>query len=106
MRQRGFAASLIGASGSEKQRGGRMPSQATSAKVSPVHREYTPLPAFLSYLVPGLGQISQGRIGKGILFFVCVTTLFFYGQYLGNWSNVYLPDTSTEPNTLNLGGLA
>src|SRR4051794_1429311 len=83
-----------------------MPPQATSAKVSPVHREFTPLPAVLSYLVPGLGQISQGRIGKGLLFFVCVMSLFFYGQYLGNWSNVYLPDTSGEPNNLNLGGLA
>ncbi|MBI1914307.1 MAG: hypothetical protein HYS12_06155 [Planctomycetes bacterium] len=83
-----------------------MPSQATSAKVSPVHREYTPLPAFLSYLVPGLGQITQGRVGKGILFFVCVMSLFFYGQYLGNWSNVYLPDTSGEPNNLNLPPLA
>ena len=79
-----------------------MPSQATSTKVVPVHREYTPLPAFLSYLVPGLGQISQGRIGKGVLFFVCVMSLFFYGQALGNWSNVYLPDTSAEPNTLSL----
>ena len=75
---------------------------ATSAKVPPVHRELTPLPAVLSYLVPGLGQISQGRIGKGLLFFVCVMSLFFYGQYLGNWSNVYLPDTSAEPNTLSL----
>src|SRR2546421_328584 len=74
-----------------------MPPQATSAKVSPVHREFTPLPAVLSYLVPGLGQIAQGRIGKGLLFFVCVMSLFFYGQYLGNWSNVYLPDTSGEP---------
>src|SRR6516165_6953605 len=52
-----------------------------------------PLAAFLSYLVPGLGQIYQGRIGKGILFFVCVYTLFFYGMYLGSWRNVYLPDT-------------
>jgi hypothetical protein len=77
---------------------------ATSAKVSPVHREFTPLPAVLSYLVPGLGQIAQGRIGKGLLFFVCVMSLFFYGQYLGNWSNVYLPDTSGEPNSLGLSG--
>ena len=46
--------------------------------------------ALLSYLVPGLGQIYQGRVGKGILFFVCVYTLFFYGMYLGSWQNVYL----------------
>jgi TM2 domain-containing membrane protein YozV len=46
--------------------------------------------AILSYLVPGLGQIYQGRVGKGILFFVCVYTLFFYGMYLGSWKNVFI----------------
>jgi len=48
---------------------------------------------FLSYLVPGLGQIYQGRVGKGLLFMVCLYGMFFYGMYLGSWSNVYLPDT-------------
>ena len=28
-----------------------------------------PLAALMSYLIPGLGQIYQGRIGKGLLFF-------------------------------------
>jgi hypothetical protein len=58
----------------------------------------------LSYLVPGLGQIAQGRVGKGLLFLVCIYTLFFYGVYLGTGSitlegktyrvssNVFLPD--------------
>jgi hypothetical protein len=45
----------------------------------------------LSYLVPGLGQIYQGRVGKGILFAVCTLGLFFYGFFLGSWKNVYLP---------------
>ncbi len=58
--------------------------------------------ALLSYLVPGLGQIYQGRVGKGILFFVCVYTLFFYGMYLGSWRNVYLPDTVGDNNANNL----
>lgn len=49
--------------------------------------------AFLSYLVPGLGQIYQGRVGKGILFLVSLYGLFFYGMYLGRWSNVFLPDS-------------
>jgi hypothetical protein len=66
----------------------------------PIHREYAPLAGLLSYLIPGLGQISQGRIGKGLLFFVCITGLFFYGMYLGNWSNVYLPDLAEENQTL------
>jgi hypothetical protein len=46
--------------------------------------------ALLGYLVPGLGQIYQGRVGKGILFLVCLYTLFFYGMYLGSGKNVYL----------------
>ncbi len=68
----------------------------------------SPLAGVLSYLVPGLGQIVQGRVGKGILFLVCIYTLFFYGMYLGTGSvtirgrtyrltsNVYLPDTAEE----------
>jgi hypothetical protein len=63
---------------------------------------------FLSYLVPGLGQIAQGRVAKGLLFLVCIYTLFFYGVYLGTGtvtfegktyrvsSNVYLPDAAED----------
>ncbi len=57
-------------------------------------RTYAPLPALLSYLVPGLGQIVQGRVGKGLLFLVSLYGLFFYGLYLGNWHNVYVPETA------------
>ena len=46
-------------------------------------REFSPLPALLSFLVPGLGPIYQGRVGKGVLFLVCIYALFFYGMYLG-----------------------
>jgi hypothetical protein len=57
-----------------------------------------------------LGQIYQGRVGKGVLFLVCIYTLFFYGLYLGTSSvqagertvtvstSVYLPDTVEENN--------
>jgi hypothetical protein len=62
---------------------------------------YAPLAALLSYLVPGLGQIYQGRVGKGILFLVCVYGLFFYGMGLGSWSNVYLPDSASINRTSN-----
>ena len=48
----------------------------------------------LSYLVPGLGQIYQGRISKGVIFLVCLYGLFFTGMYLGSWKNVYIPDVS------------
>ena len=68
----------------------------------------------LSYLVPGLGQIYQGRYAKGILFLVSIYTLFFYGIYIGSGSvtlggrkyvvnsNVYLP-TDPNPNPKNAG---
>jgi hypothetical protein len=51
---------------------------------------YSPLAGLLSYLVPGLGQIVQGRIAKGLLFFVCLYGLFFTGMAMGDWKNVYL----------------
>lgn len=54
-----------------------------------------PSGAFLSYLVPGLGQMLQGRVAKGLLFFFGVYGLFFYGMYLGQWHNVYLGDTAS-----------
>jgi hypothetical protein len=53
--------------------------------------------ALLSYLVPGLGQIYQGRVGKGILFLVCLYGLFFTGMAMGDWKNVYLPDLAAGP---------
>jgi hypothetical protein len=53
--------------------------------------------AVLSYLVPGLGQIIQGRISKGLLFFVCINGLFYYGLALGQWKNVYLPHANNLP---------
>src|SRR5947208_11936300 len=60
---------------------------------APPPHHFAPLPGLLSYLVPGLGQIVQGRVGKGVLFFVSLYGLFFYGLYLGNWHNVYVPET-------------
>ncbi|GIW81034.1 MAG: hypothetical protein KatS3mg105_2841 [Gemmatales bacterium] len=53
--------------------------------------EYSFFAALLSYLVPGMGQIYQGRIGKGLLFFFSLYGMFFYGWWLGDKSNVYLP---------------
>jgi len=59
--------------------------------------------AFLSYLLPGLGQISQGRTAKGVLFMVCLYAMFFYGLSLGHWRNVYIPDTTGWPPVQPLG---
>lgn len=70
-----------------------MTAQTTSSTVSPPpQRPFSVVAGFLSYLIPGLGQIYQGRVGKGVLFMVCLLGMFFAGQYLGDWQNVYLPD--------------
>lgn len=60
-------------------------------------RKYDYLAAFLTYLIPGLGQVKQGRIGKGVLYFVCLYGLFFYGMYLGQFKNVWLAKTDALP---------
>ena len=63
--------------------------------------------AFLSYLIPGLGQFAQGRFSKSLLFFVGVYGLFFYGMALGQWHNVYLADTARQvPGRARLTSLA
>lgn len=47
------------------------------------------LAAFLAWLLPGLGHFYQGRIHKGILFFVCILGVYSYGMYLGGGKVVY-----------------
>jgi hypothetical protein len=59
--------------------------------------KYDPLAAFLGFLIPGLGQVYQGRTGKGLLFFFGLYGLFFYGMWMGQWKNVWLPDVSDQP---------
>jgi hypothetical protein len=62
----------------------------------------SPWAGFLSFLIPGLGQLYQGRIAKGMLFLICLYGLFFYGMSLGSWRNVYIPDTARVNNPWNL----
>ncbi len=52
----------------------------------------------LSFLAPGLGHIYQGlaaaqpaRLAKGVLFLVSLWGMFFYGMWLAQGKNVYLP---------------
>lgn len=59
--------------------------------------------AVLSYLVPGLGQIVQGRVGKGLLFFAGLYLLFFYGMWMGEWKNVWLPHVRDLPEMVVFG---
>lgn len=47
------------------------------------------LAALLAWLVPGLGHVYQGRIGKGILYATCIISLFLVGLYLGEWRIIY-----------------
>ena len=75
---------------------------------TPPPPDAAPLAALLSYLVPGLGQIYQGRVAKGFLCMLCVYGLFFYGMALGQWKNVYLPHAEkfgNAPSVLGEGTL-
>ena len=55
------------------------------------------LAAFLAWLMPGLGHLYQGRLGKAALLFVCIVGTFLFGLYLGS-------DTSAaEANHKSLG---
>jgi hypothetical protein len=77
----------------------------SSGQPTAAHAEPQPSPAIfagvLSYLIPGLGQISQGRIGKGVMFMVILLGMFFLGQAMGQWRNVYMP----PPEENDLKGL-
>lgn len=64
---------------------------------APQPHRLDPLAAFLSFLLPGLGQVLQGRIGKGLLFFFCIYALFFYGMWMGRMKNVWLPEATNAP---------
>jgi len=48
------------------------------------------LAAFLGWLVPGAGHFYQGRVGKGLLFLVCILGTWIFGMYLGAGRVVYL----------------
>jgi hypothetical protein len=76
------------------------PQQPNEPAPPPVRLDY--VAALLSYLVPGLGQLTQGRYGKGILFLVCLYLLFFYGFFLGHRKNVYIP--RNNPNEAGVVG--
>lgn len=76
---------------------------ASSPPIQAPPRIYDPFAALLSFLVPGLGQIYQGRVGKGLLFMVCLLGMFFFGMSLGSWKNVYLPSRPANKDTPLIG---
>jgi hypothetical protein len=75
-----------------------MPAAAPPARAAASPRPLDWTAALLSYLVPGLGQIQQGRYAKGALFLVALLGLFFFGMYLGSWQNVYIETAPLEKN--------
>src|SRR4051794_29921462 len=52
-----------------------------------LHNPY--LAALLAWLCPGLGHLYQGRTGKGILYAVCILSLYFLGFAMGEGKIVY-----------------
>jgi hypothetical protein len=85
------------------------PVAAASTAEPPLVRKLDLQAAILSYLIPGLGQVIQGRIGKGLVFFFGLYSLFFYGMAMGQMKNVWLPDARKLPDAplfgMNLGGV-
>lgn len=47
------------------------------------------LAALLAWLVPGLGHFYQKRVGKGILYAVCIIGLYLMGMIMGEGKIVY-----------------
>jgi hypothetical protein len=64
------------------------------------------LAALLAWLVPGLGHLYQGRLLKGVFFFVTICGLFFFGSWLGSWRVVYLRWDNEEWRFSYLGQVA
>ncbi|GAA4432877.1 DUF6677 family protein [Bremerella cremea] len=76
-------------------------SQPTASDQDP----YAPIPvdlknpttaAILAWLVPGAGHLYQGRRGKGILFLVCILSIYFLGLSMGGGRVVYAKWDNTE----------
>lgn len=47
------------------------------------------LAVFLGLLLPGGGQLYQGRTFKGVLYAVCIIGSFTYGMFLSDWHALY-----------------
>ena len=47
------------------------------------------LAAGLAFVLPGLGHLYQGRLGKAILFMVCILGTYFYGWAISGGKVVY-----------------
>jgi hypothetical protein len=50
--------------------------------------------ALLAWLWPGAGHLYQGRIGKGLLFMICILSTWFFGLKLANGHSVYASNSN------------
>ena len=60
-----------------------------STEPHPIQLKDPFIAAVLAWLIPGLGHIYQGRVAKGVVFFLCLMGTFVFGMYLGEWKVVY-----------------
>ncbi|QDT54977.1 hypothetical protein Pan44_30180 [Caulifigura coniformis] len=49
------------------------------------------LAAILTFILPGLGHLFQGRVFKGLVYGVCITGMFLYGSALAEWKAIQAP---------------
>lgn len=61
----------------------RSPQPSETLSFRPIVLKNPVLAGLLAWLLPGLGHLYQGRVAKGILFFVCLMSTYAYGCYLG-----------------------
>jgi hypothetical protein len=52
--------------------------------------------ALLAWLWPGAGHLYQRRYAKGVLFMICILTLYFFGLALGDGHVVYASWTKED----------
>ena len=61
------------------------------------------LSAFLAWLWPGAGHVYQGRRGKGMLFMVCILSIYVFGCLLGEGRVVYAAYNQSHKRWAMLG---
>ncbi|PHS16468.1 MAG: hypothetical protein COA78_03835 [Blastopirellula sp.] len=62
----------------------------------PVDLKVPEMALLLAWLIPGAGHLYQGRTGKGLLFMICILSIYFWGLSMGGGHVVYAQWNSTE----------
>lgn len=68
---------------------GLMPVPPSDDRRRPWEEKNVLIAGVLAYLVPGLGHFYQGRMFKGLIYFVCILGAYFGGMRLGEGAVVY-----------------